>query len=161
MEEKIESGTIMISVRLNKEVKTDAEALFSELGMNMTTAINVFLRRCLMENKIPFEVGLRKPNAETIAAIEELEAMRRGEMPERVMTWDAVEEFLRISAEDPELTVDKFIERKRVEKELELKRRNAEGHAAIQKLLGIFKGDPELTVDKFLERKRAEKELEL
>ena len=98
MEEKIESGTIMISVRLNKEVKSDAEALFSELGMNMTTAINVFLRRCLMENKIPFEVGLQRSDAEGHAAIQKLLGMFKG---------------------DPELTVDKFLEYKRAEKELE------------------------------------------
>ena len=75
---------------MNKEVKSNAEVLFSELGLNMTTAINIFLRHCLMEDKIPFEIGLRKPNAETIAAIEELEAMRRGEIPERMTTPDEV-----------------------------------------------------------------------
>jgi len=90
MTEKVETGTIIFSVRLNKEVKSNAEALFSELGMNMTTAINIFLRRCLMEDKIPFEIGLHRPNAETIEAIEELEAMRRGEIPERIMTVEEV-----------------------------------------------------------------------
>ena len=77
-------------IHKNKEIRSNAEALFSELGMNMTTAINVFLRRCLMENKIPFDIELKRPNAETIAAIEELEAMRRGEIPERMMTLDEV-----------------------------------------------------------------------
>jgi antitoxin component of RelBE/YafQ-DinJ toxin-antitoxin module len=43
-----------------------------------------------MENKIPFEVGLRRPNAETIAAIEEIEAMKRGEIPERIMSIEEV-----------------------------------------------------------------------
>jgi len=90
MEEKVETGTIVFSVRLNKEVKSNAEALFSEIGMNMTTAINVFLRRCILENRIPFEMGVHRPNAETIEAIEELEAMRRGEIPERVMTMEEV-----------------------------------------------------------------------
>ena len=90
MAEKIESGTVSISVRLDREVKKNAEFLFSELGMNMTTAINIFLRHCLMENKIPFEVGLHTLNAETIAAIEELEAMRKGEIPERAMSLEEV-----------------------------------------------------------------------
>ncbi|MDR0198938.1 MAG: type II toxin-antitoxin system RelB/DinJ family antitoxin [Methanomassiliicoccaceae archaeon] len=77
-------------MRLDKYIKKEAEELFAELGMNMTTAINVFLRHCLMENKIPFEVGLRRPNAETIAAIEEIEAMKRGEIPERIMSIEEV-----------------------------------------------------------------------
>ncbi|MDR0334298.1 MAG: type II toxin-antitoxin system RelB/DinJ family antitoxin [Methanomassiliicoccaceae archaeon] len=63
MNEKIESGTMTISLRLDKNLKKDAEDLFSEIGMNMTTAINIFLRHCLMENKIPFEIGLRGDSA--------------------------------------------------------------------------------------------------
>ncbi|MCL1983967.1 MAG: type II toxin-antitoxin system RelB/DinJ family antitoxin [Methanomassiliicoccaceae archaeon] len=90
MAEKIGSGTVNISIRLDKEIKKDAEILFSELGLNMTTAINIFLRRCLIDDTIPFEIGLRKPNAETTAAIEELEAMRRGDIPERTMSREEV-----------------------------------------------------------------------
>jgi len=90
MVEKNESGMTCISVRLDKDIKRDSESLFSELGINMTTAINIFLRRCLMENRIPFEVGLYRPNAETAAAIEEVEAMRRGEIPKRMMSVEDV-----------------------------------------------------------------------
>jgi len=86
MAEKVESGTVTISIRLDKDIKRESEFLFSELGMTMTTAINVFLRRCLMENALPFEVGLYRPNAKTAEAIEELEAMKRGEVPERIMS---------------------------------------------------------------------------
>jgi len=90
MPEEVESGTVIISVRLDKYVKKSAENLFSDLGMNMTTAINVFLRQSLREGKIPFEIGRNRPNAETIAAIEELEAMKRGEIPERIMSLEEV-----------------------------------------------------------------------
>ena len=90
MNEKMELRTTTISIRLNIRLKNDAEVFFSEIGMNMTTAINIFLRHCLMEKKIPFEIGLRRPNAETIEAIEELEAMRRGEIPERIMSIEEV-----------------------------------------------------------------------
>ncbi|MCL1904992.1 MAG: type II toxin-antitoxin system RelB/DinJ family antitoxin [Methanomassiliicoccaceae archaeon] len=88
MTKKIESGTIMISVRLDKVVKEEAETLFSELGMNMSTAINTFLRQSIREDRIPFEIKLNKPNAETIAAIEEVEAMIRGDIPENITTVD-------------------------------------------------------------------------
>lgn len=85
-------GTASISIRLDRELKEEAEQLFSELGMNMTTAINVFLRQCVREYRIPFEVRLNHPNAETIAAIEEIEAMQRGEIPKRIMS---VEEYFK------------------------------------------------------------------
>ena len=90
MDEKIESGTITISIRLDMKIKKDVEVLFSELGLNMTSAINIYLRRCLMEKKIPFEIGLRRPNAETKEAIEEVEAMIRGEIPKRTMSIEEV-----------------------------------------------------------------------
>ena len=47
------------------------EAIFFELGLNMTTAINIFLRTTIRENGIPFNLKLEVPNNTTIAAIKE------------------------------------------------------------------------------------------
>ena len=60
-----------MNIRMDEEVKKEAEKLFSELGMNMTTAINIFLRQAVRANGIPFDVKLEKPNSVTVAAIEE------------------------------------------------------------------------------------------
>lgn len=60
-----------LNIRTDKEVKKAAEKIFEELGMNLTTAINIFLRRAIMENGIPFDVKLNVPNETTINAIEE------------------------------------------------------------------------------------------
>ncbi len=65
--------TTNISIRLDAELKKKAEALFTELGMNMTTAFNIFLRQSVRQGKIPFEISLYAPNPETIAAINEAE----------------------------------------------------------------------------------------
>lgn len=64
------SNTSM-NIRMDTEVKKQAEALFSEIGMNMTTAINIFLRQSIRENGIPFELKINQPNTETIKAINE------------------------------------------------------------------------------------------
>lgn len=64
------SNTSM-NIRMDAEVKKQAEALFSEIGMNMTTAINIFLRQSIRENGIPFELKINQPNTETIKAINE------------------------------------------------------------------------------------------
>ena len=62
--------TANINIKTDKELKGKAEALFDELGLNMTTAINVFLKQAVYENKIPFEIYRKEiPNAETIDAI--------------------------------------------------------------------------------------------
>ena len=65
--------TTNISIRMDSDLKAQAEALFSELGMNLTTAFNIFVRQSLREGKIPFEISLNQPNKETVAAMLEAE----------------------------------------------------------------------------------------
>lgn len=66
--------TTNLNIRMDRTVKEQAEALFSELGLNMTTAINLFLRTSIREHGIPFPLKIDTPdvpNAETAAALEE------------------------------------------------------------------------------------------
>ena len=67
-----------INVRVDENVKKQANALFEELGLDMSTALNLFLRQAISYGGIPFEI--RRPNAETLAAIEEVEKIKRGEI---------------------------------------------------------------------------------
>lgn len=66
-----ESTTTNFSVRMDKDIKSQCEAIYNELGINLTTAINVFLRQSLRAGGFPFDVRLDKPNKETIAAMME------------------------------------------------------------------------------------------
>ena len=68
---KQESATTNFSVRMDKDIKSQCEALYNELGINLTTAINVFLRQSLRAGGFPFDVRLDKPNQETINAMTE------------------------------------------------------------------------------------------
>jgi len=61
--------TTNISIRMDSELKAQAEALFAELGMNLSTAFNIFVRQSIRNGGIPFDITVRKPNADTIAAI--------------------------------------------------------------------------------------------
>ena len=63
--------TTNLNIRTDKDVKAKAEKIFNALGLNMTTAINIFLRQSIRENGIPFEVKLNTPNETTAAAIRE------------------------------------------------------------------------------------------
>jgi DNA-damage-inducible protein J len=60
-----------INIRIEKDVKVAAEKIFEELGLNMTTAVNMFLRQTIRENGIPFELKVYAPNRTTPAAIAE------------------------------------------------------------------------------------------
>lgn len=64
-------STTNITIRMDANLKAQAEALFNEFGMNLSTAFNIFVRQSLREGAIPFKIHLEKPNAETIAAMEE------------------------------------------------------------------------------------------
>ena len=72
------SGTSTnVCIRIDTELKAQAEELFGELGMNLTTAFNVFLRQAVRERRIPFEIRLDRPNRETAAAMREASGIAR------------------------------------------------------------------------------------
>ena len=68
------SNSVNFSIRMDKELKKQCEALYGELGMNLTTAVNIFLRQSLRFGGLPFDLRIEQPNSETIAAM--LEAKR-------------------------------------------------------------------------------------
>lgn len=70
-------ATTNISVRVDSALKQEAEELFGDLGLSMSSAINMFLRSAINHNGIPFEVKRPEPNAETRAALSEYEEMRK------------------------------------------------------------------------------------
>lgn len=70
------SDTTNVSIRMDVQLKKQAEELFSDLGLNMTVAMTMFLRQAVRIQGIPFEIS-RAPNAETIAAMKEAELIAR------------------------------------------------------------------------------------
>lgn len=60
-----------LNIRIDKDIKMQAEKLFEALGINMTSAVNIFLRQAIRENGIPFEVKINTPNEVTLMAIQE------------------------------------------------------------------------------------------
>ena len=69
-------ATTNLNIRIDEDLKKQAEDIFNELGLNMSTALTVFLRQTVRSNGIPFELRLDTPNAETIAAIEDVRLRR-------------------------------------------------------------------------------------
>lgn len=82
------SETTNLTIRMDKDLKEQAEQLFSELGMNMTTAFTVFVRQAVRQGKIPFEISLNIPNAETISAMEEADRISRDPNTKRYSSFE-------------------------------------------------------------------------
>lgn len=67
----------LIQVRVDAALKKDADALFSDLGLDTPTAIRIFLKQAIKRHGLPFDVAQPAPNTETIAAIEEADHISR------------------------------------------------------------------------------------
>ena len=61
-----------INIRVDEDVKRKAEVIFNELGLNMSTAMNIFLRYSVRYGGIPFDLRIEKPNVETLDAIKDV-----------------------------------------------------------------------------------------
>ena len=48
--------TINVTIRLDREIKEQAEVMFNDFGMNLSTAFNIFVRQSLRQGRIPFEI---------------------------------------------------------------------------------------------------------
>lgn len=86
------SETTTFSVRMDKDVKRESEELFQDLGMNLTTAINVFLRQAIWAGGFPFEIKKGQPNAQTMAALMEADQLLADPTAKR---YDNVDDALR------------------------------------------------------------------
>lgn len=86
-------STSNMSIRIDSDVKAKAQALFSALGIDMTTAINIFLRQAIQHQGIPFSITLTKPNQETLDAMAEVVDMKIH--PEKYKGYTDVDEMMK------------------------------------------------------------------
>ena len=74
----VAKNTTNLTIRLDSDLKKDCEALYAELGMSLSTAINVFLRQSLRKGGLPFDARLDgQPNRTTIEAMLEAERIAK------------------------------------------------------------------------------------
>lgn len=85
-------ATTNINVRVDANLKQSAEALFADLGLNMSTAITMFLKSAVNHDGIPFEVKRISPNAETKAALAEYDQMKLH--PENYKLYDSFDDLM-------------------------------------------------------------------
>ena len=67
-----------VTARVDENVKKEAETLFKKMGLNMSTAMNLFLTRCILEQGIPIE--WKVPNKETLKAMQETDDILSGKI---------------------------------------------------------------------------------
>lgn len=80
---------VNVTLRVDEDLKKQADELFSELGLNLTTAFNIFLRQSVREQQIPFQVTRNVPNTVTLAA---MDAAEKGE--DLYVPYDSVSDLM-------------------------------------------------------------------
>ena len=83
-----------LNIRTDKAIKDQAEMIFNELGLNMTTSVNMFLRATIREHGIPFELKLEVPDDTTATAIEEGKKMLNDPSAPRYSSMDTLKAAL-------------------------------------------------------------------
>lgn len=68
---------VSTNISIDAKVKKQAVELFADLGLDLSTAINIYLKKAIAEQGIPFDVVREIPNAVTVAAMDEYEEMKR------------------------------------------------------------------------------------
>ena len=70
-------ATVPTQIRIDTTTKTQAVKLFNALGMDMSEAVNIFLRQCILRGGLPFNVEMPHYNKETLDAMAEAKKISR------------------------------------------------------------------------------------
>ena len=83
---------VSTNITIDADTKKKAQALLSDFGMDLSTAVNVFLKQMIYEGTFPFTITREVPNAVTLAAMKEAEEMRHH--PEKYKSYRDVDQMM-------------------------------------------------------------------
>ena len=87
-------ATVPTQIRIDSDIKKQVTALFSSLGMDMSGAVNIFLRQCIIHNGLPFAVEAPKYSEEVIGAMAEAKRISRDDSVKSYSSLEALKEAL-------------------------------------------------------------------
>lgn len=87
------SNTTNLNVRVDTNLKKESDMLFKDLGLNMSTAINMFLTKCVKTASIPFKIEEPKPSKRLKKALKEADYMMKH--PEKYKAYDSIDELFK------------------------------------------------------------------
>lgn len=84
-------NTTNLNIRVDSTLKQESDLLFKSLGLNMSTAINMFLTKCVKTSSIPFKIEEPKSSKELQKALKEVDYMMKH--PDKYKSYNSVEEL--------------------------------------------------------------------
>lgn len=86
-------ATVNISIKIDEETKKEAQKLFKDLGLSLSTAINIFLKQAIREKGIPFYISSLPENSELAQAFEEAKQIKKN--PSNYKSYSSPEEMFK------------------------------------------------------------------
>lgn len=92
----VDMATVPTQVRIDENLKKQATELFSQLGMDMSSAMNIFLRQCVMRGGLPFDVVIPQYKPEVIAAMEEAKKISKDPNTKRYSNFSEAMDWIKL-----------------------------------------------------------------
>ena len=86
-------ATVNTSIKIDEETKKEAQKLFKDLGLSLSTAINIFLKQAIREKGIPFYINSLPENSELDQAFEEAKQIKKN--PSNYKSYSSPEEMFK------------------------------------------------------------------
>jgi len=86
-------ATVNTSIKIDEETKKEAQKLFKDLGLSLSTAINIFLKQAIREKGIPFYINSLPENSELVQAFEEAKQIKKN--PSDYKSYSSPEEMFK------------------------------------------------------------------
>ena len=86
-------ATVNTSIKIDEETKKEAQKLFKDLGLSLSTAINIFLKQDIREKGIPFYINSLPENSELAQAFEEAKRIKKN--PSNYKSYSSPEEMFK------------------------------------------------------------------
>lgn len=87
------TNTANLNVRIDPVLKRESDKLFKDLGLNMSTAINMFLTQCVKTSSIPFIIEEPKPSKKLKKALKEVDYMMKH--PDKYKSYNSIDDLLK------------------------------------------------------------------
>lgn len=87
------TNTANLNVRIDPVLKRESDKLFKDLGLNMSTAINMFLTQCVKTSSIPFSIEEPKPSKKLKKALKEVDYMMKH--PDKYKSYNSIDDLLK------------------------------------------------------------------
>lgn len=87
-------ATVPTQVRIDEELKKQSMELFAQLGIDMSSAMNMFLKQCVMRGGLPFAVEIPQYRSEVLEAMEEARRISKDPNTKRYSSFAEVLEDL-------------------------------------------------------------------